>query len=497
MAGRYVLALDQGTTGSTAFVFDAEARPVGQDYSEFPQRYPRPGWVSHDPNDIWEVTLKVGRGAIAAAGIEPKEIAGIGITNQRETTIVWDRESGEPIEDAVVWQCRRTAEICRRIRDAGHAGYIRDRTGLVVDSYFSGPKIKWILDNAWDARKLAKGGRLAFGTVDTWLVHKLTKGKVHATDASNASRTMLYDIHRGDWDPQLCDIMTVPLSMLPEVVDSSGLVGHADAEWFGAQIPITGIAGDQQAALFGQGCFAPGMAKNTYGTGCFALANTGTEAVRSDHGLLTTVAWKIGGKTTYALEGSVFIAGAAVQWLRDGLGVIASAPETEALAESVPDTHGAYFVPAFAGLGAPHWDETARGAIVGLTGGVKKAHIVRATLEAICFQSADLFAAFEADAGIDLALLKVDGGASKNGFLCRFQADISGKTVVRPVVNETTALGAAFLAGIGAGLWQGTDELEVVWQEAARYEPAMDEAERERRLAGWHRAVERTKGWAD
>lgn len=495
MAGRHILALDQGTTGSTAFVFDAEARPVGKGYSEFPQHYPRPGWVSHDPEQIWDATLKVGRAAIHDAGIEARELAGIGITNQRETTVVWDRETGKPIADAVVWQCRRTADICRAMREAGHEPLVRQRTGLVIDSYFSGPKAKWLLDNTEGARLRAEAGELAFGNIDTWLIHKLTKGAVHATDPSNASRTMLFDIQSMAWDAELANVLDVPPEMLPEVRPSVGDFGVADAEWFGAEVPITGVAGDQQAALFGQGCFTPGSAKNTYGTGCFTLTNTGTDPVFSDRGLLTTVAWQMDGRTTYALEGSVFIAGAAVQWLRDGLGIIKSAPETEALAESVPDTHGAYFVPAFAGLGAPHWDESARGVIVGLTRGVTRAHIARAALEAICYQSDDLFAAMTADSGADLSTLKVDGGATANRFLCQFQADISNVTVQRPVVAETTALGAAFLAGIGADVWSGTADVEAVWQEDARFEPQMDEATREALKGEWHRAVGRAKGW--
>jgi glycerol kinase len=492
---RYVLALDQGTTGSTAFVFDEEAVPVAKAYREFPQHYPRPGWVSHKPEEIWEATLTVGREALQHAGIGAKALSGVGVTNQRETTIVWDRRSGEPVGDAVVWQCRRTAKICRNLREAGHSDLIRARTGLVIDSYFSGPKITWILDNIKGAREKADKGELAFGTVDAWLLHKLSGGKVHKTDATNASRTMLFDIHKGRWDEELAEIQNVPTSVLPEVVDSSGQIATADAEWFGAEVPITGVAGDQQAALFGQGCFKEGDVKNTYGTGCFALENTGDHAVASGHGLLTTIAWSLGGKPTYALEGSVFIAGAVVQWLRDSLGIIKKADETEGLAKSIDDNHGVYIVPAFSGLGAPYWDESARGILVGVTRGTTKAHIARAALESIAYQSNDLLQAFRLDSGKRLGSLKVDGGAAANGFLCQFQADVSALKVVRPKVIETTALGAAFFAGLGSGLWGSTKDLEHVWQEDVVFEPSMEPARRERLIKKWHRAVERAKGW--
>lgn len=492
---RTVLALDQGTTGSTAFVFDEEARPIGRAYQEFAQHYPKPGWVSHKGQELWEATVQVGRQALKEAGVEGRDLAGIGIVNQRETALVWDKGTGEPVADAVVWQCRRTAGICRDLREAGHGPLVRERTGLVIDSYFSGPKVKWILDNTEGARERAEKGGLAFGTVDSWLVHKLSGGKVHATDATNASRTMLFDIHRGEWDEELAKIQDVPVSMLPEVHDCAGEIALADKRWFGAEVPVTGMAGDQQAALFGQGCFGEGDAKNTYGTGCFALANTGAKAVASDHGLLTTIAWRMGGRLTYALEGAVFIAGAVVQWLRDSLGVIKSAAETEGLARSVEDNAGVYIVPAFAGLGAPYWDESARGTIVGITRGATKAHLARAALESIAYQSNDLFESFILDAGSDFSLLKVDGGAVQNEFLCQFQADISNRTVVRPKVIETTALGAAFFAGLGAGVWGSTKDLEHVWQEGARFEPSMDAGMRERLLTDWRRAVERAKGW--
>ncbi len=495
MARQHILALDQGTTGSTAFVFDDEARPVGRAYQEFQQHYPKPGWVSHRPDEIWEATLAVGRKAIQEAGLKGDDITAIGIVNQRETTVVWDKKTGDAIADAVVWQCRRTAGICRGLREAGHEDLVRERTGLVIDSYFSGPKIAWILDNTEGARRRAEAGELAFGTVDSWLIHRLTRGQAHKTDATNASRTLLFDIHKGEWDEELAGIQRVPVSMLPQVQDSAGEFGVAHAQWFGAEIPITGVAGDQQAALFGQGCFAAGAVKNTYGTGCFALENTGSQAVASDHGLLTTVAWRMNGQTTYALEGAVFVAGAVVQWLRDELGLIKEAAETEGLANSVQDNAGVYMVPAFSGLGAPHWDESARGVIVGLTRGSSRAHIVRAALESIAYQSNDLFDSFTKDAGTDFSTLKVDGGAAANDFLCQFQADISGLTVVRPKVVETTALGAAFFAGLGAGVWGSTKELEHVWQEDARFEPRMQAGERERLIGQWHRAVQRAKGW--
>ncbi len=497
MTGRFVLALDQGTTGSTALVVDPAGAVRARGYAEVPQHYPRPGWVEHDPDDLWTTVERAARQALAAAGLHGDDVAAIGITNQRETTIVWDRTTGAPIHRAIVWQCRRTAAACDRLRAAGHEADVRQRTGLVLDAYFSGTKIAWLLDQVPDARRRAARGQLAFGTVDSWLLWKLTRGRVHATDVTNASRTLCLNLATVDWDDAMCALLDVPREVLPDIVDSSGPCAEtADLGWLPRGVPIAGIAGDQQAALFGQACFAPGDAKNTYGTGCFALVNTGERPVLSAHGLLTTVAWRIGGRTTYAVEGAVFVAGAAVQWLRDGLGIIAEAPETQVLAESVPDTGGVYFVPAFVGLGAPYWDQHARGTIVGLTRGTTRAHLARAALEAIAFQSRDVLDAMAADAKAAIARLPVDGGAVANDFLCQFQADVLDAVVERPAVIETTGLGAAYLAGLGAGLWRSLDAVAERRTIERTFRPAMTAAERAARYEDWKRAVERSRGWA-
>ena len=494
---RHVLALDQGTSGSTALVVDPDGRVRGRGYAELPQYYPRPGWVEHDPDEIWSTVGRAAEGALREAGVTGGEIAAIGITNQRETTVVWDRRTGVPIHRAIVWQSRRTAELCERLRAQGAEPLVRERTGLVLDAYFSGTKIRWLLDAVPDARGRAERGELAFGTVDSWLLWKLTGGTVHATDVSNASRTLCLNLRTGEWDDEMLALLGVPRALLPRVMPSVGIFGETvDLGWAPRGVPIAGIAGDQQAALFGQACYQTGAAKNTYGTGCFVLFNTGTTPVASRHGLLTTIAWRIGGTTTYALEGSVFIAGAAMQWLRDGLGLLETASESRAMAESVPDTGGVYFVPAFVGLGAPYWDMYARGTIVGLTRGTTAAHLVRAGLEAIAFQSRDVLEAMAADAGGPVRALRVDGGAAANDFLCQFQADVLNVPVQRPRVIETTALGAAGLAGLGAGVWRS---LEAVAERAAverTFTPAMDPRVRDECYEGWRRAVERARGWA-
>jgi glycerol kinase len=495
-ARRYVLALDQGTTGSTALVVDLDGRVLSHGYAELPQYFPKPGWVEHDPEEIWSTVERSACSALSGAQVQGSEIAAIGITNQRETTIVWDRATGVPVHRAIVWQCRRTAPLCDRLRADGVEGLVREKTGLVLDAYFSGTKIRWLLDEVPGARGRAERGELAFGTVDAWLIWKLTGGRVHATDATNASRTLCLDLKTGDWDEAMLKILGVPRSVLPVVAPSAGVLGETvDLGWLPRGVPIAGVAGDQQAALFGQACLAPGGAKNTYGTGCFVLLNTGPDPVASSHGLLTTIAWRIDGRTAYALEGSVFIAGAAIQWLRDGLGVLRSAAESQALAESVPDTGGVYFVPAFVGLGAPHWDMYARGTIVGLTRGTTGAHLVRAALEAIAFQSRDVLEAMAGDAGIAVRELRVDGGAAANDFLCQFQADILNVAVLRPRVIETTALGAAYLAAMGVGVWRSLDEVGRRWSLERRFEPRMDEATRAARYDGWRRAVEKSRGW--
>lgn len=491
---KYILALDQGTTSSRAILFDQQGNITGLEQQEFRQIYPQAGWVEHDPMEIWNTQLGVAQRLLQKLAVSPQEIAAIGITNQRETTIVWDKNTGEPIANALVWQDRRTAAICDKLKAEGHEALFRQRTGLVVDAYFSGTKIKWLLDNVPKAREKANNGQLLFGTVDTWLIWKLTGGKVHATDVSNASRTLLFDIQKLQWDPELLTIMDVPASVLPEVRSSSEVFGHTAAEFFGAPIAVAGVAGDQQAALFGQACHQPGMAKNTYGTGCFMLMNTGENLVHSKAGLLTTVAWKIGNKVHYALEGSVFIAGAAIQWLRDGLKIIDESPDSEYFALKSPDTGGVYVVPAFAGLGAPYWDMYARGAIFGLTRGTSKAHLIRATLESLAYQTKDVLDAMEKDAGVPLAALKVDGGASANNLLMQFQSDILHVEVQRPRITETTALGAAFLAGFAVGFWT-MGELSTKWQLDRSFSPNMGDEQRHKLYKGWQKAVKRTMDW--
>ena len=494
---RYVLALDQGTSGSTALVVDADGRVRARGYAELPQHYPRPGWVEHDPEEIWATVERAARAALDEARVSGGEVAALGITNQRETTVLWDRATGKPVHRAIVWQCRRTAPLCDRLRAEGLEPLVRARTGLVLDAYFSGTKIRWLLDEVPGLRGRAERGEVAFGTVDAWLVWKLTGGAVHVTDATNASRTLCLSLATGDWDDEMLEALGIPRAVLPAVGPSAGVVGETvDLGWLPRGVPIAGIAGDQQAALFGQGCHRPGDAKNTYGTGCFLLLNTGDRAVTSSRGLLTTIAWRLGPRTTYALEGSVFVAGAAVQWLRDGLGLLRTAAESEALARSVGDTGGVYFVPAFVGLGAPYWDMYARGTIVGLTRGTTTAHLVRAALEAIAYQSRDVLEAMTADAGLTVPALRVDGGAAANDFLCQFQADILGLPVLRPAVIETTALGAAHLAGLGVGLWPSPAGLGREAAAERTFEPEMDEATRGRHYDGWRRAVERARGWA-
>jgi glycerol kinase len=492
---KHILALDQGTTSSRAIVFDHAGSIVAVAQKEFRQIFPKPGWVEHDPLDIWSTQAGVAAEALTKAGVSASDIAAIGITNQRETTVVWDRATGQPICNAIVWQDRRTAGICDRMRAQKLDRVIRRKTGLVLDAYFSATKVQWILQNVKGARAKAKAGELAFGTVDSWLVWNLTGGKVHVTDASNASRTMLFDISKGDWDGELLKIFGVPRSMLPEVRSSSEVYGAT--KLLGTPIPIAGIAGDQQAALFGQACTKPGMAKNTYGTGCFMLMNTGTKRIASKNNLLTTVAWRIGDRTEYALEGSIFIAGAVVQWLRDGLEFFRSAAEIEALAAGVADTGGVYLVPAFAGLGAPHWDQYARGTIVGLTRGSTKAHIARAALEGIVLQVMDVLKAMEADARIKLKELRVDGGASANDLLMQLQADLLNVPVVRPRVAETTALGAAYLAGLAVGFWKNQADIARQWQVDKRFKPAMKSPTRNQIVKGWKRALGRAKAWEE
>jgi glycerol kinase len=490
----FILALDQGTTSSRALIFDRAGRVHGTAQQEFAQIFPNPGWVEHDPTEIWATQSGVMHEALAKAGIGARDIAAIGITNQRETTVLWDRSNGRPLANAIVWQDRRTAALCDELRAAGKAPLFAAKTGLVLDAYFSGSKLKWLLDHVPGARDRAGRGELAFGTIDSWLVWQLTKGAAHVTDASNASRTLMFDIHTGQWDDELLAILDIPRAVLPRIVPSSGVV--AQTAIGGIDVPIAGIAGDQQAALFGQACHAPGLAKNTYGTGCFLLLNTGSEAVASANNLLTTVAWSRNGRLDYALEGSVFIGGAVVQWLRDGLKIVRSAAEIEALAASVPDNGGVYMVPAFAGLGAPHWDPYARGAIFGLTRGTNSGHLARAALEAIAFQSADVLAAMERDAGITLSELRVDGGATANNLLMQFQADILGVPVVRPKVLETTALGAGYLAGLAVGYWKDAADVASNWQVDRRFVPAMAKTRVAELREGWEKAVGRAKGWA-
>ena len=496
---KYVLALDQGTTSSRAIVFDRAGRPVALAQREFAQWFPQPGWVEHDAREIWATQHAVALEALEQVG-GPSQVAAIGITNQRETTVLWDRATGQPVANAIVWQDRRTAPRCDELRrNAGAAARIQRKTGLVIDAYFSGTKLEWLLDHVPGARARAEAGELAFGTIDSWLVWNLTGGRVHATDASNASRTLLLDLHTQDWDDELLELLRIPRAVLPDVLPSSGVIAETEASLLGAPLPIAGIAGDQQAATFGQACFAPGMAKNTYGTGCFMLMNTGAQPVTSRNRLLTTVGWQgpIGPhRTAYCLEGSVFMAGATVQWLRDGLQMIQSAAEVESLAAQVDDTGDVYLVPAFAGLGTPDWDGYARGTLVGMTRGTGRAHIARAALEAIALQSADVFGAMSRDARIPLRELRVDGGASRNNLLMQLQADFLGVPVVRPQVTETTALGAAYLAGLATGFWQGAEDISAQWAADRRFEPRLAEGERQAKLARWREAVERSKGWA-
>jgi len=493
----YILALDQGTTSSRAIVFDRDGGIVAVAQKEFRQIFPQPGWVEHDADEIWSTQMGVVHEALARAGVRAADIAAIGITNQRETAVIWDRTTGRPIHNAIVWQDRRTAGLCDQLRADGHVETFQRKTGLLIDAYFSGTKVKWLLDHVPGARERAERGELAFGTIDSWLVWNLTGGALHLTDATNASRTLLYNIHTGEWDDELLGLLDVPRSLLPEVRASSEVYGETSPGLFGDRIKVAGIAGDQQAALFGQACVAPGMAKNTYGTGCFMLLNTGTKAVPSTNQLLTTVAWKVGSRVDYALEGSIFVAGAVVQWLRDGLGIIRTAPEVETLAASVPDNGGVYLVPAFVGLGAPHWDSYARGAMLGLTRGSTAAHIARAALESIAYQTADVLDAMQQDAGLQLSELRVDGGAATNNLLMQFQADILGVPVVRPKVTETTALGAAYLAGLAVGYWSSEAEIMAQWGVDRRFEPQMETSRRASLLAGWRKAVERSKRWEE
>jgi len=490
---RAVLAIDQGTTSSRAMIFDRHCQPMAMAQDEFPQHFPQPGWVEHDPEDIWRDTVRVTKQALAEGGLTAADIAAIGITNQRETTVLWDRKTGETIHKAIVWQDRRTAPLCDRLRRDGHEQMVKDRTGLLLDSYFSATKIGWLLENVPGAREKAERGELAFGTIDTFLLWRLTEGKVHATDATNAARTMLYDIKRQTWDDDLLKLFEVPAAILPEVRDNDAEFGATPANMFGAPIPILGMAGDQQAATIGQVCFKPGMVKSTYGTGCFALLNTGSQPLDSKNRLLTTIAYRLSGTTTYALEGSIFIAGAAVQWLRDGLGIIATADETEALAKSADPAQVIHMVPAFTGLGAPYWDGHARGAIFGLTRATGRAEIARATLEAVCYQTRDLFEAMRADGARDLKELRVDGGMVVNDWMLQMLADTLGVAVERPKVNETTALGAAFLAGLRSGFFGGLDDISNMWQSTGRFEPRMAADERERRYDGWLDAVRRVR----
>ena len=494
---KYVLALDQGTTSSRCILFDKQGNICSMAQKEFEQIYPHAGWVEHDPMEIWASQLSVATEAMSKIGVTGENIAGIGITNQRETTIVWDRYTGQPIYNAIVWQCRRTADDIEKLVKEGLADYVQKTTGLIPDAYFSASKIAWILDHVTGAREKAEAGDLLFGTVDTWLIWNLTREHAHVTDVSNASRTMLFNIHTMDWDQELLDLMEIPHVLLPKVVDSSGVVGMLDKSILGVEIPIAGIAGDQQAALFGQACYEKGMVKTTYGTGGFLLMQTGTEAVESENGLLTTVAWRMGGKTEYALEGSVFVAGASIQWLRDEMKLISSAAESEEVALSVPDTAGVYVVPAFTGMGAPYWDMYGRGAIVGLTRGAGRAHIVRATLEAIAFQNADVMDAMTRDSGIPLSQMRADGGASANGFLMQFQADVLGIPVVRPAVTETTAMGAAYLAGLAVGVWESREQVAALWRTDRIFQPQWSEDQRAERLRQWHRAVLRAMSWAE
>ena len=491
-----ILAFDQGTTSSRAIAFGRDGRVLASVQQEFRQIFPRPGWVEHDADEIWRTQRDVASRALAAAGLAAADVAAIGIANQRETTVLWDRSTGRPLAHAIVWQDRRTASACDALRQAGHEPLFVEKTGLLLDAYFSGTKLAWLLENVAGARERALRGELAFGTIDAWILWQLSGGAVHATDCSNASRTLMFNIHTLDWDDELLAILGIPRKVLPRIVDSSGVVAASSCEGLPHGIAVAGIAGDQQAALFGQACHRPGMAKNTYGTGCFLLMNTGANPARSRHRLLTTVAWRRGGRTSYALEGSVFIAGAAIQWLRDGLGLIARSADIDALAGSVPDSGGVFFVPALSGLGAPYWDPRARGTIVGITRGTTGAHLARSTLEAIAFQSAELIEAMAADSGIALTQLRVDGGATASNLLMQMQADLLGVPVVRPTVTETTALGAAYLAGLATGFWKDEEEIAALWSRERVFEPRLSREAAAERLAGWKRAVERSRDWA-
>lgn len=493
---KYIMALDAGTTSNRCILFNAKGEICSMAQKEFTQIFPRPGWVEHDADEIWETQLSVCREALAKIGAKADDIAALGITNQRETTVVWDKNTGKPVCNAIVWQCRRTAEYCDSLKEKGLVDAVRQKTGLVIDAYFSGTKVRWILENVPGVRERAEKGEVIFGNVDCWLMWKLSKGKVHKTDYSNASRTMLFNIKEIKWDDDILAELDIPKSMLPEACPSSGIFGYTDPEWFGGAIPMAGAAGDQQAALFGQACFNPGEAKNTYGTGCFTLMNIGTEIKYSENGLVTTIAWGLDGKVEYALEGSVFVAGAAIQWLRDEMKLIQSSPESEQWAVQVPDTNGCYVVPAFTGLGAPYWNQYARGCILGLTRGVNRNHLIRATLESLAYQSADLLFAMERDSGLKLGTLKVDGGASMNNFLMQFQADIMDAKVLRPVCVETTAMGAAYLAGLAVGYWSGKDDVIRNWAVDKTFEPEMKPEDRNAKLEGWQKAVRCSFDWA-
>ncbi|MDX8366831.1 glycerol kinase GlpK [Cytobacillus sp. IB215665] len=491
--GQYILSLDQGTTSSRAILFDKSGQIVHVAQKEFTQHFPHPGWVEHDANEIWGSILAVIASVLSESQVKPEQVVGIGITNQRETTVVWDKESGNPVYNALVWQSRQTAHICEKLKDKGYDQKFRDKTGLLIDAYFSGTKVKWILDNVEGAREKADSGKLLFGTIDSWIIWKLSGGKAHVTDYSNASRTLMFNIHDLKWDEELLEILTIPSSMLPEVRSSSEVYAHtADYHFFGHEVPIAGAAGDQQAALFGQACYEEGMAKNTYGTGCFMLMNTGEEAVKSEHGLLTTIAWGLNGKVEYALEGSIFVAGSAIQWLRDGLRMFNDAAESERYAHRVKSTDGVYVVPAFVGLGTPYWDSDVRGAVFGLTRGTEKEHFVRATLESLAYQTKDVLTAMESDANISLKTLRVDGGAVKNDFLMQFQSDMLDVPVERPIINETTALGAAYLAGLAVGFWESQDEIAKQWNIDKTFDNTMDEQQRNDLYDGWKKAVNAT-----
>ncbi|PKD42582.1 glycerol kinase GlpK [Rhodohalobacter barkolensis] len=494
---QYILSLDQGTTSSRAIVFNKQGAIVSTAQKEFRQIYPKPGWVEHDAQEIWSTQAGTAAEAVASAGINGKALSGIGITNQRETTVVWDRESGQPVYNAIVWQDRRTSDYCDQLKEDGHAEMIQDKTGLVIDAYFSGTKVKWILDNVEGAREKAENGELAFGTIDSWLIWNFTQGELHITDVTNASRTLLFNINTMDWDDEILELMDIPKSMLPEVRQSSEVYGNTKTTLFASKVPIAGIAGDQQSALFGQMCTEKGMVKNTYGTGCFMLMNIGDKPIKSENNLLTTVAWKVNGKTTYALEGSVFIAGAVVQWLRDEMSIIQESKDIEYFAGKVEDSDGVYLVPAFAGLGAPYWNQHARGTMVGITRGTNRAHIARAAQDSIAYQVTDLLTAMNADSGIDIKELRVDGGATVNNTLMQFQSDLLEVPVIRPKITETTALGAAYLAGLAVGYWDDIEEIRQQWQVDEKFEPKMDQAKVKELTNGWKRAVKAAIAWAD